>query len=172
MAAQKVQRSGFPQAYAKHEPDATVLTAAFAGGGTLDCGGPAPTAPGDPERVRAGLVRIFGEDGLHTFAPQAGQAGQAGRNAGGGRGVEEPEITLVEKRDGGEAAIRRSQAMAHWAVANAKELGISRVSYAERGWVAGQDRGRWQHKGGTGAKDGDGDPHNAAPGEVRIFLAR
>ncbi|MEW5535664.1 hypothetical protein AB1328_37815, partial [Streptomyces virginiae] len=70
VAAQKVQRSGFPQAYAKHEPDATVLTAAFAGGGSLDCGGPAPTQPGDPAKVRAGLVRIFGEDGMHTFGPQ------------------------------------------------------------------------------------------------------
>ncbi|MGW7439631.1 hypothetical protein [Streptomyces sp. NPDC054849] len=173
VAAQKVQRSGFPQAYAKHEPDATVLTAAFAGGGTLDCGGPAPTGPGDPQRVRDGLVRIFGEDGLHTFASQAGQAGHAGRNTGGGgRGVEEAEITLVEKRDGGEAATRRSRAMAHWAVASAKELGISRVSYAQRGWIAGQDRGRWQDKGGAGAKAGDKDPHDAAPGEVRIFMAR
>lgn len=172
VAAQKVQRSGYPQAYAKHEPDATVLTAAFAGGGTLDCGGPAPKGPGDPERVRADLTRIFGKGGLHTLAPQAAQAGQAGRNSGGGKGVAEAEVTLVEKRDGGEAATRRSRAMAHWAVAHARELGISRVSYGARGWVAGQDKGRWQRTGGADAKNGGGNPHNAAPGEVRIFLAR
>ncbi|MEU9080918.1 hypothetical protein [Streptomyces sp. NPDC048357] len=172
VAAQKVQRSGFPQAYAKHEPDATVLTAAFAGGGSLDCGGPEPAGPGDPEKVRAEMIRIFGKDGLHTIAPQAGQVGQAGRNSGGGKGVTEAEVTLVEKANGGEAAGRRSRAMAHWAVANSKELGISRVSYDMRAWVGGQDRGRWQQKGGTGAKDGDGDPHNANPGEVRIFMAR
>ncbi|THA80379.1 hypothetical protein E6U81_28825 [Streptomyces sp. A0592] len=172
VAAQKVQRSGYPQAYAKHEPDATVLTAAFGGGGRLDCGGPAPTQPGDPEKVREGLVRIFGKDGMHTFGPQGGQGGQAGRNGGGGRAVEEPEITMVEKRDAGEAAVRRSRAMAHWAVANSREMGIARVSYDLRGWVAGQDRGRWQDKGDAGAKNGDGDPYGAAPGEVRIFMAR
>uniref|UniRef100_UPI0038B65DA4 hypothetical protein n=1 Tax=Streptomyces erythrochromogenes TaxID=285574 RepID=UPI0038B65DA4 len=172
VAAQKVQRSGYPQAYAKHEPDATVLTAAFAAGGSLDCGGPAPTQPGDPEKVREGLVRIFGKDGMHTFGPQGGQGGQAGRNGGGGRAVEEPEITMVEKQESGEAAIRRSRAMAHWAVANSREMGIARVSYDLRGWVAGKDRGRWRDKGDAGAKNGDGDPYGAAPGEVRIFMAR
>ncbi|MER6445562.1 hypothetical protein [Streptomyces venezuelae] len=169
VAAQKVQRSGFPQAYAKHEPDATVLTAAFAGGGTLNCGGPAPTGPGDPERVRADLVRIFGQDGMHTMSPQGGQAG---RNTGGGRTAPEAEVTLTEKKGGDEAVVRRSRAMAHWAVAHAKAMGISRVSYDRHGWTAGKDRGRWQDKGGPGAKDGAGDPHYAGPGVVRIFMAR
>ena len=31
VAAQRVQRSGYPQAYAKHEPDATLLAAALTG---------------------------------------------------------------------------------------------------------------------------------------------
>ncbi|MFD9372010.1 hypothetical protein ACFWA6_30535 [Streptomyces sp. NPDC060020] len=171
VAAQKVQRSGFPQAYAKHEPDAIVLTAAFGGDGILECGGPEPVGPGDPEKVRAEIVRIFGKDGLHTIPPQTGQAGQAGRN-GGGKGGPEAEVTLQEKANGGEAAVRRSRAMAHWAVAHSKEMGISRVSYNLHAWVGGQDRGQWQTKGGTGAKDGDGDPHNADMGEVRIFMAR
>uniref|UniRef100_UPI0035566AF9 hypothetical protein n=1 Tax=Streptomyces avidinii TaxID=1895 RepID=UPI0035566AF9 len=169
VAAQKVQRSGFPQAYAKHEPDATVLTAAFAGGGTLNCGGPAPAGPGDPERVRADLVRIFGKDGMHTLPPQGGQAG---RNSGGGQAAPEVEVTLVEKRGGDEAVVRRSRAMAHWAVANAKAMGISRVSYDRHGWVGGQDRGRWQDMGAVGAKNGEEDPYGARPGEVRIFMAR
>ncbi|MFE6833224.1 hypothetical protein ACFVFI_00055 [Streptomyces sp. NPDC057705] len=175
VAAQKVQRSGFPQAYAKHEPDATVLTAAFGGDGILECGGPEPTGPGDPAKVRSEMVRIFGEDGLHTIPLQTGlggQTGQAGRDSVVGKGGPEPEVTLVEKANGGEAAMRHSRAMAYWAVANAKELGISRVSFSLRAWIAGQARGQWQHKGGTGAKDGDGDPHNANPGEVRIFMAR
>ncbi|MGW6985244.1 hypothetical protein ACWGE1_38275 [Streptomyces sp. NPDC054932] len=169
VAAQKVQRSGFPQAYAKHEPDATVLTAAFAGGGTLNCGGPAPTGPGDPERVRADLIRIFGKDGMHTLPPEGGQAG---RNTGGGQGAPEAEVTLVEKREGGETATRRSRAMAQWAVANSKELGISRVSYGPHGWIGGRDRGRWQDRGDAGAKNGRKDPYGAGPGEVRIFMAR
>ncbi|MFF8266266.1 hypothetical protein ACF059_02625 [Streptomyces sp. NPDC016562] len=159
VAAQKVQRSGYPQAYAKHEPDATVLTAAFAGGGSVHCGGPAPRGPGDPEKVRAGLVRIFGKDALHTLPAKPAEAGR------------EAEVALVEKRDGGEAASRRSRTMAHWAVAHAKELDISRVSYGARGWVAGKDGGRWR-SGGAGTKGSAVDSHQAAPGEVRIFLAR
>ncbi|MET9957767.1 hypothetical protein ABZ128_01495 [Streptomyces sp. NPDC006326] len=165
-AAQQVQLSGFPQAYAKHEPDAAVVTGALAGDGELSCGGPAPTGPGDPEKVRAELNRIFGKDGLHT-APKEPTAGAAA-----GRPVKEAEVTLVEKRDGGERAARGSRAMAGWAVANARGMNIARVSYAWRGWIAGEAKGQWQQKGGRGAKSGDGDPHNAEYDEVRIFVAR
>ncbi|MFF4366227.1 hypothetical protein [Streptomyces sp. NPDC001594] len=66
VAAQRVQLSGFPQAYAKHEPDATVLTAAFGEGetqATLTCAGPAPLK-GDPEKVRTELARAFGKEAL------------------------------------------------------------------------------------------------------------
>lgn len=165
VAAQKVQLSGFPQAYAKHETDATVMTTAFGGGGTLTCGGPAPTEPGDPEKVREALARIFGKDGMHTTPAEPP------RTEDGNRWIKEPEVTLVEKRDSGPEARRRSHVMACWAVANSRGMNISRVSYAMNGWIAGQAKGEWQFKGGTGAKDGDGDPHNAESGEVRIFMA-
>ncbi|MEW2413868.1 hypothetical protein AB0953_09095 [Streptomyces sp. NPDC046866] len=165
-AAQRVQLSGFPQAYAKHEPDATVLTAAFAGGGELTCGGPAPTTPGDPEKVRGELKRIFAKNALHTTPAAPGGA------ADGGRGIKESEVTVVEKSGGGEPAERGSRAIAGWAVANARGLGIARVSYNQRGWVAGEAKGQWQNKGLPGAKAGDGDPHNAPQGEVRIFVKK
>ncbi|MGW4683511.1 hypothetical protein ACWEPM_01070 [Streptomyces sp. NPDC004244] len=162
-AAQKVQLSGYPQAYAKHEPDATVLTAAFAGAGELTCGGPAPTDPGDAQKVRAELNRIFSKAGMHSSS----QAGPGPTQERGG--VKEPEVTVLEKQDGGEPAVRGSRAIAGWAVANARGMNIMRVSYGHRGWVAGQKKGRWQEKGGPG-KSGDGDPHNAVPGEIRIFV--
>ncbi|WP_322726616.1 heavy metal transporter, partial [Streptomyces spongiae] len=63
VAAQRVQRSGFPQAYAKHEPDATLLAAALTGrsAATLTCEGrPGATTEGGPDAVRAALVRDFG----------------------------------------------------------------------------------------------------------------
>lgn len=164
VAAQKVQLSAFPQAYAKHEPDATVVTTALTGGGFLTCTGPAPTAPGDPVKARAELTRLVGENGPHTMPAEPSRT-EDGREA-----VAESEVTLVEKRDGGEAAVRASRVFAQWAVAHSRELGIARVSYFPRAWIAGKDGGRWQEKGGAGAKDGDGDPHNAAPGEVRIFV--
>ncbi|MFF5702152.1 hypothetical protein ACFY7H_06585 [Streptomyces sp. NPDC012794] len=171
VAAQKVQLSGFPQAYAKHEPDAAVLTAAFGENGvpaSLACSGPAPSA-GDPEKVRAELTRAFGPAARDALG--AGRAGApAGRSAPGGA-VPEPEVGLRLKEGGGPAEARRGRAMAHWAVARSKELGIARVSYDGSSWVAGRDGGAWRGEGGGGRKGGAGDPHDAAPGEVRIFVA-
>ncbi|WP_314410972.1 heavy metal transporter [Streptomyces sp. DSM 40484] len=62
VAAQRVQRSGYPEAYAKHEPDATLLAAALTGraAATLTCEGRPETRPGGPESVRTALVRDFG----------------------------------------------------------------------------------------------------------------
>ncbi|KPI26261.1 hypothetical protein OK074_0930 [Actinobacteria bacterium OK074] len=68
-AAQEVQRSGFPEAYAKHEPDATLLAAALTGhsAATLTCEGrQATTATDGPDAVRAALVRDFGPAVLRT----------------------------------------------------------------------------------------------------------
>ncbi|MEV0409999.1 hypothetical protein AB0I68_04095 [Streptomyces sp. NPDC050448] len=165
-AAQQVQLSGFPQAYAKHEPDATVLTAAFAGDGELTCGGPAPTAPGNPEKVRTELTRIFAKDKTHTAPAQPSRTQDAAGK------VKEAEVTFVEKRDGGASAARGSKAMAGWAVANSRGMGIARVSYGRQGWVAGEAKGKWQQQAGQGAKAGAGDPRDAEPGAVRIFVAQ
>ncbi|MGW6710485.1 hypothetical protein ACWGDE_37110 [Streptomyces sp. NPDC054956] len=163
VAAQKVQLSAFPQAYAKHEPDATVLTTALTGGGHLACAGPAPARAGDPAKLRAELSRLIPKGGPHTM-PAEPPATAGGRAAG------ETEVTLVAKADGGEAAARSGQVLSQWAVANSRELGIARVSYVSGAWIAGEDDGRWQLKGGTGAKEGVGDPRNAAPGQIRIFV--
>ncbi|MCX5376060.1 hypothetical protein [Streptomyces sp. NBC_00091] len=174
VAAQKVQLSGFPQAYAKHEPDATVLTAAFGENGvpaSLACSGPAPAA-GDPEKVRAELTRAFGKEAREALVQGGGRAGApAGRSTAAGP-APEAEVALRLKEGGGAAEARRGRAMAHWAVARSKELGIARVSYDGSSWVAGRDGGRWQGGKGGGRKGGAGDPHDAAPGEVRIFVSR
>ncbi|MFF2195615.1 hypothetical protein [Streptomyces sp. NPDC058157] len=91
VAAQRVQLSGFPQAYAKHEPDATVLTAAFGEGetqATLTCAGPAPLK-GDPEKVRTELARAFGKEALAAgrTALHAGPKASAGPSAKAGPGA-------------------------------------------------------------------------------------
>jgi murein DD-endopeptidase MepM/ murein hydrolase activator NlpD len=82
-AAQAVQRSGFPEAYQKWEPDASVLAAkllgvpniADVGGGApiAPCGtdvfGPVPVGPGGwVQPVRAGIVSPFGPRGLAFHA--------------------------------------------------------------------------------------------------------
>lgn len=166
VAAQKVQLSGFPQAYAKHEPDATVLTAAFTGGGHLTCTGPAPARSGDPAKVRAQLTRLLGKNPLYTLPADAG-----GQAAGEGAGAAaESEVTLVAKPGGGDRAARTGQVLAQWAVAGSRELGITRVSYGDKSWVAGKDGDRWRERGAAGAGNGAGDPGAAAAGQVRIFV--
>ncbi|MGW1776486.1 hypothetical protein [Streptomyces sp. NPDC002104] len=160
VAAQKVQLSGFPQAYAKHEPDATVLTAAFTGAGHLTCTGPAPVRAGDPAKVRADLARLLGKNPLYALPP-------AGTPSGEGAGSE---VSLVAKPGGGDPAVRTGRVLAQWAVACSRELGITRVSYDGKSWVAGKDGDRWREQGAAASGNGAGDPAAAGPGRVRIFV--
>ncbi|MFE2987034.1 heavy metal transporter [Streptomyces sp. NPDC059262] len=144
VAAQRVQRSGYPQAYAKHEPDATLLAAALTGraGASLTCEGrPSGTEvrkPGDPAKVRAALVRDFGREVS---------------SAAGAHDVTVPVPATMDSAEGGEQ--QRGWELAHWAVANSSALHIERVSYAGRDWTAGDAGGKWsgaaaQAAAGTG----------------------
>lgn len=164
-AAQEVQLSGFPQAYAKHESNATVLTAAFAGGGSVTCGGPAPTEAGRPEDVRAELVRIFGKqvrvDNPATPAP-----------AKAGAGAPEAEVTVGQPQGPADSAFRRARVVAYWAVAHSRDLGIARVSYASRGWAAGAAGGEWQSERAASGRSGAPRDATAQADEVRIFVRR
>ncbi|MER7764688.1 hypothetical protein [Streptomyces sp. NPDC097619] len=142
VAAQRVQLSGFPQAYAKHEPEAALLAAALTGRApaALSCTGPAPTEPGDAAAVRTELVRAFGADG-------AAGAGPAGRSAVSGRVLTVP-VPADEPRRGWE--------LAHWAVANAARLNLAEVAYGGRVWRAGEDRGAWGSAEAAGAGGASG----------------
>ncbi|MGW0786992.1 hypothetical protein ACWD04_01775 [Streptomyces sp. NPDC002911] len=125
VAAQRVQKSGFPQAYAKHEPDAALLSAALTGRAPASLTCSLPTAadggPGDAAEVRSDLVRAFGKDVLPS-------AGSAGASAAG--------TVSVPVRAGDEATSQRGWELAHWAVARAGTLRIEEVSYAGRIWSA------------------------------------
>ncbi|MFC8230973.1 hypothetical protein [Streptomyces sp. NPDC057287] len=149
VAAQKVQKSGFPQAYAKHEPDAALLSAALTGRApaSLTCSpSTAAEGPGDAAEVRSDLARAFGKDVL----PSAGSAGAAAAST-----VSVP----VPAGDG--AASRRGWELAHWAVARAGTLRIDEVSYAGRVWTT--DTG-WRTERAEGGK--------SLAGTVRMRLAQ
>ncbi|WP_443732445.1 heavy metal transporter [Streptomyces indiaensis] len=159
VAAQRVQRSGFPQAYAKHEPDAALLAAALTGqsAATLTCEGrPAATRASGPDGVRAALVRDFGRDvlepagaevsGAPTAAPTPSPSAAGGT---GGRTVTLP-VTADTGATAGRSADRRGWQLAHWAVANASELHIARVTYAGREWVAGNTASQWRDPAAKG----------------------
>ncbi|MGC9499915.1 heavy metal transporter [Streptomyces sp. WG7] len=187
VAAQRVQRSGFPQAYAKHEPDAALLAAALTGrsAATLTCEGrPGAARAQGPGAVRAALVRDFGQDVLRPAgaavdgasaaspaspspspSPSAGTSGPAGTAGGSdGRTVTLP-VTAgpgAEEHPG-----RRGWQLAHWAVANASQLRIERVSYAGREWTAGNTDSKWYPTDAGGARGAE-----RAAGAVRITSAR
>ncbi|WP_433340692.1 hypothetical protein [Streptomyces sp. CA-253872] len=192
VAAQKVQRSAFPDAYAKHEPDAALLAAALTGRAeaSLTCESTVPEGPGDPSAVRAALIRDFGARVL-PGAPEAKTAGKkrratsvagsaspspvAGTLAGGRAAAPARARTVVvpvaEPRTAKEPKARqRGWELAQWAVAHASVLRISEVGYAGREWRASGTGHTWrevgaERGGSAGAKKEDG------PEGVRIVTA-
>ncbi|MFK4068512.1 heavy metal transporter [Streptomyces sp. NPDC029674] len=150
VAAQRVQRSGYPQAYAKHEPDAALLAAALTGRApaTFGCEGRAGTDPGGPAKVRAALVRDFGREVRPGGAP--------------GRAV----TVRVPARPADDRASQRGWELAHWAVAHSSALHIERVSYGGREWRAG-DSGKWRKVPAAGAAGA-----GRAADEVRIVTGQ
>ncbi|MFI9614737.1 heavy metal transporter [Streptomyces sp. NPDC052023] len=172
VAAQRVQRSGFPQAYAKHEPDATLLAAALTGraAATLTCEGrPGATPTAGPDAVRSALVRDFGRDAVQQAGAEVGAATPTPTptlvTETSGRTVTVP----VAGDTGGRSSEERGWQYAHWAVANASELHIERVSYGGREWVAGHTDSRW-HAATGDAKNAD--RADAPADAVRIVTAQ
>ncbi|MEU9285233.1 heavy metal transporter [Streptomyces sp. NPDC048275] len=177
VAAQRVQRSGYPEAYAKHEPDATLLAAALTGraAAALTCEGHAEkTVAGSPDSVRTALVRDFGRDVLQETAAAVSAAGSTASSTasptpspsptGAGRTVTVP----VGEETTTETGVRqRGWELAHWAVANSAALHIERVSYAGREWTAGRRDGEWRT-----SDDTDGSAAKESAAEVHIVTAQ
>ncbi|OIJ85147.1 heavy metal transporter [Streptomyces colonosanans] len=164
VAAQRVQRSGFPEAYAKHEPDATLLAAALTGrsAATLTCQGrPAPSETSGPDAVRAALVRDFGRDVLASAGAEAAtERPSSSPTATAAQGTGTVTIPVPRKTTASGTSDERGWALAHWAVANSSSLHISRVSFAGREWSRGGYANKWRTTGGSDAK--------ASAAQVRI----
>lgn len=154
VAAQKVQHSGFPQAYAKHEANAARLTGALTGRsqGAMTCAesGPVNAQAGGAAKVREKLVREFGREVLPGAAAAAGQ----GRD-----------VTIPVRQSGPAAgeAPRRGWELATWAMAHSAELRIEQISYAGRTWSAADSGKGWQTKPAASP---------AAAHDVRIITAQ
>ncbi|MCC3769064.1 hypothetical protein [Streptomyces sp. UNOC14_S4] len=140
VAAQKVQRSGFPQAYAKHEPDATLLAAGLTGrdGASFSCATSPPDGKhGDPAAVRTKLRREF--DG--TVEPTVTGGGGRTNGAAAARTVTVP--VRGDGTAGGDPA-RRGRQVAAWIMAHAGDLRIESIAYDGRVWTSDKSRDGWR----------------------------
>lgn len=150
-AAQQVQHSGYPRAYAKHEADADLLASAFYGQAPgLTCQVTADGTPGDPAAVTRRLAREFGHRAPRPYRPAgAGGAAGAGRApagvAAGGPGPADDTVSLPTAAgvpsSGGTTPY--GWAMAQWAVAQAPGLRITEVDYRGRRWRATDSAAGW-----------------------------
>jgi hypothetical protein len=141
-AAQKVQRSAYPSAYADHEPDARVAASALTGYSPA-----ALTCMLRPAGARAGQP---GADGLtpaaHALATSArAETGLSGRAVAGSGG------TSVQFTPNGPEARRLGWSVAQWAVARAKDLNVISVSTDGRHWRRDAPKEGWADGGGTPA---------------------
>ena len=151
VAAQRVQRSAFPEAYADHEADARVLASALTGnsphafscrlGGTTDAASARLTGSGLTKRaevVRREVVEVFDGPSLGGFAPGGVRTGHMPGSAHyDGRAVD------IFVRPISAANKVRGWAIAHYLVAQADRLDIKTVIFDGRIWTAG-------HKSGDG----------------------
>lgn len=147
VAAQRVQRSAFPDAYADHEEDGRALASALAGHSpatfSCDLDGGAPSADTDlrpsgltprADATRRELLERFGRLQLGGFAPGGVDSGHMEGSAHyDGRAVD-VFVRPVRPRNN-----VRGWAIAHWAVANAARLDVRTVIFDDRIWTAGRD---------------------------------
>ena len=150
-AAQAVQRSAYPDAYADHEDDASVLAAALTGrpDGDLSCSIRTASGPVQAEgstgltpravALRKDLDRAFGKRSLGGFEPGGVSSGHMEGSAHyEGRALD------VFYRPADAARKRQGWATAHYLVANADRLSVATVIYDGRIWTARRSKQGWR----------------------------
>lgn len=153
-AAQIVQRSGFPHAYAQHESLSRAFASALTGQMPqgLNCTLPPATSSSSPETVGAAAQAALGPLAAIAYTTGASETVPA-----------EPGTTAQGSQLEFSVPDTYGWMMAHWALANANQLGIIEVSYANHTWnrsanAEGRNMG-WQAAKPT------------VQGQLRIILA-
>ncbi|MFF1904706.1 hypothetical protein [Kitasatospora sp. NPDC058218] len=163
-AAQQVQKSGYPQAYAKHETKATLLASALTGreAGALNCvvhdfaapeeetddaaaaatGAAAPSAAPAPrpDRVQVLSDRVRREFG-RTVTPAAGYTSTV---KGAENAVSLTPDPAASTDAGPDAERQNGWAVAHWAVTQAQQLGIETIAYDGKIWRKSKSEDGWK----------------------------
>ncbi|MFC1412756.1 hypothetical protein ACEZCY_27570 [Streptacidiphilus sp. N1-12] len=153
VAAQDVQHSGYPDAYAQHETDATTLAGALTGRlpaamnctvngvGTATAGAVSSDGlqPGATAVAQA-LSKEFGRTVKPVAAAPAAPAGAASGSASASSSASAPPQGLDLS-----VSTQHGWAVAQWAVAHCQQLHISAVSYGGKSWHSGRDSAKgWQ----------------------------
>jgi hypothetical protein len=134
-AAQKVQRSGYPEAYEAHAPQARALASALTGfspGGTFSCVVDAPTGHGTAAAATSALTKAYGDlDIARTGSRQ------------------DFTVTVAAGLDGN----RRGWSIAEYLLAHADRLRVTEVSFDGRTWKTGDDSGKgWVRSAASSTK--------------------
>ncbi|PWH06815.1 hypothetical protein DEO23_07850 [Brachybacterium endophyticum] len=149
-AAQKVQRSGFPEAYGDHETEGRLFASALTGqsGGNLVCDIGAPGSAVSPQAL---------QDSLEAQFPRRTAAGSissslASASSAAGRVPDDAGATALVIDPHGDRTL--GWALANWAVARAGDDGVMQVSYAGHSW----ERASHDQQAGTWPAADGGDP--------------
>lgn len=154
-AAQAVQRSAYPEAYADHEADARILASALTGWSesafTCTVDDDAATDPDDADvldetglvpraaTVRTELAAAYGELPLGGFAPGGVDSGHSEGSAHyDGRAID------VFTRPVTEESQRLGWSVAHYLVAHAERLDVATVIYDGMIWTARRSSQGWR----------------------------
>jgi hypothetical protein len=129
-AAQKVQRSAFPEAYAQHEEEARVLASALSGysAAALTCSLDAHRQPAGAQGLRGLRSALEHEQARTTQEPLPTGAG----------------LRLTPSGSGTTAAQRGAWSVAQWAVGQADRLGVARVYVDGRMWRRSSPDDGWR----------------------------
>jgi hypothetical protein len=149
VAAQDVQHSAYPNAYATHEDEAKVLTSVFTGtaGAALTCTLDGPTFS----------AQATGSSGLTTLGQSVVADAQKQWGSASISNVSSSTRTfslLVPTSLSGTEAAERGWAYANWAVSKAEALGITQVGYDGKTWSASNNSNSWQSASSTDAPAG------------------
>jgi hypothetical protein len=163
VAAQDVQHSGYPDAYAQHEADATTLAGSLTGrmpasmNCTVNSVGTAVAGAVSSDGLQPGaalVAKALTKDFGPTVQPVAGPtaAGPApsassGTPAASSSGTQAPArgLNLAVSTGQNASGKQRGWAVAQWAVAHCQQLHISAVSYAGLTWQSGRASAQgWQ----------------------------
>ncbi len=135
-AAQKVQRSGFPEAYEDHAIDARALASVLTGysqGGRFTCVVHDPTEPGDADRIVRQVKRAFGDIDIARTGSRQDVA-----------------ATLPAS----DAGRRLGWSVSQFVIAHGVRLQPHRVAHAGKEWRVGREsEDGWTSGGGADATE-------------------